>query len=202
MNIYEMRPTGGYLNFASFAAIGTWSDGELCSECGRSSERMIAPLQMKWESGCDEIADFSWDGPICVVVPRVWRFLRENRFECRFSRVEHVPPSGRVRKRDKRVAVPYAGPTLRWLRARVSVELDKKKNGMEVDSRCGTCGAVFYKQYKREGLLIERCALPPCKLFCFGDGGPDGVFVSEEAKQLLLPKRFTNLGFYLAGQVK
>jgi len=41
---------------------GSWSDGELCSECEGSTESRIEPLILGWVPGSGEVPDFLWPG--------------------------------------------------------------------------------------------------------------------------------------------
>lgn len=47
------------VDFAHFAALGTWSEGSVCKVCDAHTSDYIPPLLVQWERSTDVIGDFS-----------------------------------------------------------------------------------------------------------------------------------------------
>ena len=185
--------------FAQYAHIGTWTDGEICKECGVNSQWLTEPMQIEWDPGTETIGDFSWCGYTCVVTARVRRFLTQNDFACRFGRVEVMPP--RYRTRMPRVPYPYTGPKLNWLRPVKRLSLNEGRSGVTMESDCWACGMRRYT-FKREGLVIDAESWSGEKMFRISHFDRSAAtFVTEDALKELTDQGFTNLCPLKAGIV-
>ncbi len=201
MKLYLLDEPHGNREFAEFSHVGTWSDGELCSECGWSTESLTPPLQVAFDPDSDVIGDFSWCGYTMVVVGRVRSFLRENGFGCRFGRVEVVPPTTKRRGR-KQVPYPYVGPKLYWLRTSARVPVDLEASGVEVETDCPVCKRKSYK-FQRDDLVIRRSKWKEQKLFHLTQYRDlSTIYVVEPALEEMISAGFTNLGYREVGLVK
>jgi hypothetical protein len=183
-----------------FGHLGTWSDGSVCKVCGNANSLLIEPLQVEWYDGSANIGDFSWCGYTAVVLDRVKAWLTDNRFEVAFGRVEVMKPKGRARM--PRVAFPYTGPNLSWMRATARVALDEARSGLEKKADCVACGAKLTK-FSREGLFIPKTAWKGEKLFVIDQFGKSSAkFITEEALAKLDQMGFTGYVTMHAGEIE
>lgn len=185
--------------FARFSAIGTWGAGAICPVCGRSTEEILQPLQVQWEPGPANIADFSWSGYTTAVSARARQVLQQQGFECEFGSVEVMPPAA---EETDRVAVPfpYTGPSLSWLMPTELVPLHEVRTGI-TGGVCVGCQVPKYP-FRRKGIVVENRNLGGRKMFRISQfGGSDATFVTEIARDTLLSAGLTNLGMHEAGSV-
>ena len=185
--------------FAQFAHVGTWSDGELCSGCGGSSEKLIPPLQIEWEPGTENIGDFAWCYSTCCVVSDAARhFLEQSQFECSFEPVEVLKPTEKTRV--KRVPYPYTGPKLHWLRPKIQVPLIENLSGVSVKRKCPKCGITRY-DVKEKHYFFRKKELGQTKMFWIQQFGSNAMYLSEAATALLESQKFTGYKLVLVGEV-
>lgn len=185
--------------FAQFAHVGTWTDGELCSVCGVTSEKLIPPLQIEWEPGTENIGDFAWCySTCCVVNDSVRRFLEQSKFECSFAPVEVLKPTEKTRV--KRVHYPYTGPKLHWVRCTNPVPLLEKQSGVSIKTKCSKCGRLRY-DVKGEHFVIQKKDWKQSKMFGIQQFGLRAIYLSEEAATLLESQNFTGYKLVPAGEI-
>ncbi len=182
-----------------YSHVGTWTDGRLCDECGHSSSRLEEPLQIEWQYGSDQIADFSWCGYTAVITERVRKFMLRERFECDFGMVEVVPYKA---KKKRHVPFPYVGPQLHWLIPRLSLPLDEKRSGLKVEIFCQTCERKYYRfQWRR--LVVSKRDWNSAQLFCARQLEPSSaIFVPTSALAMLRAEGFTNIGTCTSGIIE
>lgn len=191
MKIYLLDDPAKPTVFARFSAIGTWDDDKVCRTCSESSAKLVEPLQIEWNEGTDRIGDFSWGGYICVVLPKVREYIASFSEEVDFGEVS-VLDSCQHSKRP-RVAFPYVGPELSWLKANARVKLDEAQSGVKVISDCPVCGKRRLT-FKREGLVVPRSAWCGEKFFLIEQFGRSrATFITEEALGALSAEGFSNL---------
>ena len=192
--------------FAMCSVVGTWGKGKDCKFCTRriSGDIIIAPLVIEWEPGTERIGDFSWGGYKAVVLDRARSVLESNDFECRFDRVIVKRPRSFLRSKMPRVAYPYKGPKLFWMRPteRVHIDVALSRIGLEEDCPCPVCGIEEY-EFRRNRLVIRKSAWNRCKMFQIAEFGQSGAtFVTESALKILDDTGLTNLCPRLAGEIR
>jgi len=201
MKLYLLVNPRQYEQFARISHVGTWTDSELCSECGQHDSRLTSPLQIEFEPDSDCIGDFSWCGYTMVVLAKVRGFLREHAFGCRFGRVEVVAPTTKRRGR-KQVPFPYVGPKLYWLRTNARVPMDLDASGVEVETDCPLCKRKSYK-FQRSGLVIRESDWNGEKLFHLSQySNSSATYVVESALEEMISAGFTNMGYREVGVVR
>lgn len=202
MKIYLLimdRKKPAYYNFAEFGHSGTWTkEHEKCDVCGFHDQHLTEPLLAEWRPGSDVIGDFSWCSYCIIVKDRVRRFMVNQQFEAEFGRVEIVKPFN-ICRRKKRVAWPYVGPQLHWLRPTERIHLDIARSDVEVSSDCAICGRLDYS-FKMDGLVIAESEVKCRKMFRIEEfGNSSATFISQEALDSLIGQEFTNFWYREAG---
>lgn len=192
-----MRPA----DFAQFLALGTWTKGSICDGCGEGSEEMVEPLQVEWEEGADHIGSFSWCSYTCIVTDDVRHFFERYHIECKFGRIEFLPPQ-LSRTRRLRPKFPYQGPNLQWLIATRRILLNESDSSVTLVSACPQCGMKQYK-FKRDGLIIDAENINNISMFRIDQfGKSDATFITEKLLIEMKAQRFTNFSYRLAGEIR
>jgi hypothetical protein len=156
-------------------------------------------LLVEWEDGSDRIGSFSWCSYTCVVTDEVRGFLESCDSGCEFGRIQVVRPSKKAKR--PRVAFPYAGPQLHWLRSVREVDADVAASHLELRWECPQCGRQAY-QFKREGLVLDPAELGSTRIFQVRQFSPSvATFVTEDFLFALGKQKFVNIEAFLAGAI-
>jgi hypothetical protein len=199
MKIYLLDDPAQPTKFAHFSHLGTWVDDRVCSVCGESTARLVEPLQIEWEEGATRIGDFSWCGYTCIVTGEVSEYLMHKMGDCRFGKVDVLPPAGPSSM--PRIGFPYCGPQLFWLIATARVRIDEGASKVEQQSDCPVCGQKRFT-FKREGLVIPSAAWRGERLFSIDQFGRSSAkFVTEDGLEILRREEFSNLAPKFAGVI-
>ena len=203
MKIYFLDDPATPGRYAQFSHVGTWSHGYVCKSCGHGTSILLEPIQVEWDFGTDRIGSFAWCGYTCIVLDQVLQFLINNKFECRFGRVEVMPPEKPTKryKGIKRVSHPYTGPNLHWLIPTAQVKLNEERSGVKLESDCQACGQKHYT-FRRTGIIIDSKNWNGQKMFLVDQFKKSGItFITESALELLNQQEFTNWKPLLAGEI-
>jgi hypothetical protein len=200
MKIFILDDPAEPAKYARFSHIGTWTPGSVCKKCGLGSSVLIEPLQIEWDPGTEMIGDFSWCGYTCIVTAAVRRFLEEAVFECRFGKVQVMPPMEKTKM--PRVKYPYSGPPVSWLMPTTYVQLNESRSGIKLASDCPQCDQKDYT-FKREGLVIDNKNWSGERIFRIKQfGKSDATFITEAGLDTLIKRGFTNICPSLAGSIE
>lgn len=201
MKFYLLKNPKKPAKFAAMAAVGTWSESNFCEVCRVSGQHLVAPLQLYWEPGSTEIADFSWNlgGYTFVVKERIREHAEASRWPSRFSPAVVLNAPDRAKMRH--VPFPYTGPSLYWCETLASVPLDVAASGLKSLADCPACGRLTY-EFKRNGLVARRQDWGERPIFHVKEFGTSAAtFVSESECEKLIDAGFSNLDCVEAGVV-
>jgi hypothetical protein len=162
------------------------------------------PLIIEWEPGTEKIGDFSWGGYDFIVTNRARLVLKRNHFECGFGRVKVRRPTSFLKSTRPRVAFPYRGPKLYWVRPTERVHIDIKASHIELepDCPCSACGLQEYK-FRRDRLVIRKNEWGGRRIFQIAEfGQSDATFIPESSLEILEQAGLTNFSTRLAGEIR
>lgn len=224
MKLWRLSDPRGH-EFAEAGLRGTWSnanDGP-CPECTASRQMREKPLVLAWQPGANEVGDFTWPGlgSDIVVAGRVLGLLQDHLSGFEAGPVE-MTEDPNVSKRAKRVLLPYKGPELHELWVTRWVHLDPVRSSVELENRCGTCGAERWEVYGVErwdshfdperkqlvrvkterlpsaGILVSETDLAGDAIFRVHEL-PGWVFCTELVRELVEKEQFSNVSFLEMG---
>ena len=199
MKIYLLCNPQLNSEFARFSHLGTWTDGKLCEECGQPTSKLIEPLKIVWEPDSSYVGDFSWCGYIAVITEAISHFLISEKFEINLGSVRVEPPSAKTKK--KIVPFPYTGPKLEWLIPSDRINANERKSNIDLLIDCQKCGQSKYT-FKRNGIFIDSENWKGQKIFCIEQfTRARTMFVTEDAKNIILSKNVSNISFLEAGTI-
>lgn len=199
-------------SFAQASRLGTWypeSGPGICAECGVSTQKRVAPLIIEWEPGSDLVGDFTWPGvgDEIVVKQRVREVL-----EARFRGLAFFPVEmyqhpklkrpDKANKRSKpRVWLPYEGPTLWDLQTSVTCGIDLQRSSVSIERQCQTCRRVIFRfpRWQDRSLVIDPTTWNGEDVFRIRE--LPVLVVTEEVKHLIEGESFTNVRFWLVGEI-
>ena len=200
MSFFILGATSSSSKYAEFSHVGTWRDTRTCDICGLTKQELCSPLVIEWDTGSDLLGDISWCGWTAVVTHRVRDYMRKDKWPVMFSNVVVQAPSGR--SRQLRIAYPYAGPRLYWLRPKECFSLDVAASHLRRELECeqSKCGLSQWK-FKSADLVVSAAKSTSPPIFGLSQFNPGGMlFVSEKGKISLKAQGFQNLGFGLVGR--
>lgn len=200
---------------------GSWTESRgICPSCTASSQVRVPPLLIEWESGCDEIGDFTWPGFDSEVVV-TQAVLDELRIVLGFEPgpVEAEAPKrggGRVRAADRDVDLHEL-----WVTA--VVDLDRDRSTAELEHTCPTCGTERWQLYgverwdshfdhelkelvrtkterrRKAGVFLDGPRLEDIGVFRVRQF-PAWIFCTDKVRSLVEEKGFTNVSFLEMGE--
>lgn len=186
--------------YADFSHVGTWSElTESCDECDYTNEKLIEPLLIEWETGSDIIGDFSYCGATVLVTNQVMDTLIDLKFDLEFRQVIVQRNTDKIKKNEKIVRFPYAGPPLNWIVPKTLVPIDINSNGIVVE-KCTKCHREDF-QFKSSGLVIDKKKVNSAKIFGLELYGASLVYISENGLEDLLKHKYTNFIYEEVGRI-
>ena len=181
---------------------GTWEGEGLCPGCKTAVRKLVEPVIIEWESGSDQIGDFTWlnfIGEAIVVTDRVRRAI-EPEFECGFASPSmwqdpKLKRPVRMTKRSKpRVWLPYQGPTLWRMVAKGKARVDGNASNWMLKKTCPVCNKEFwYPPEQNPHLVVDRSTWSGHDIFRLERTGGTAVLVTERVKDLIESRGFTNI---------
>lgn len=193
-------------SFAYAIRRGTWDPrgAKVCPECQSSRQTRIPPLIIEWQPGSDKIGDFVWPGfnDEMVVTQNVRESLEKLDKEIIYNRIQFFQnkslkkPTKLTKRSQRRVWLPFTGPTLWDVKFMKYVHLDLEQSGVALYKVCSTCGEVFHRSKPgRDHLkVIEKSSWRGEKMFHIYEHS--GLFFcTEEVKNFIQISDFTNVGF-------
>lgn len=199
--------------FAKAGRVGTWNQSGsngACPECGRSRAVRVSPLVIEWLPGSAAIGDFVWPGmdDELVAGERVKEAL-----ESRFGGFEFMPlemyqdpklhrPKRLDPRTRPRVWLPYEGPPLYELKPVHVARLDHSRSSVSKIGDCKTCGRPRFETppFDERHLVVDRASLGGSAIFGVMEY-PRWIFCTEEMKDFLESKDFSNLAFLYDGEI-
>jgi hypothetical protein len=190
-----------------------------CKVCGNKPWVDDDHVEVVWEPGADQIADFT-NGVGCIIVKEEIADALLSRFKgFEKGRVVMAPdPKGkrpkRITKRTKlRVWLPYDGPPLVWLHIVHEAPL-LPQSTVTVEEHCPTCGYTLYREFvgieeknsarhtRRQpgkGFFFSHQALAGRDFFCPKHTGFN--LCTDRAKEFILSRGWNNIEFLEVGDI-
>ncbi len=203
MSFYQMLSPRDY-NYAQFGIRGTWTPSKsegLCPECTRSSQIRVPPLIIEWEPGSDLIGDFIWSGISFELVSKQFVALELKKHFSGFD-IKEIKmfqdnrlkmPKATREGTQKRIYLPYEGPTLSELWVDSWFPLDEAKSNVKLEKTCSTCGYRYYIP-KRSGLVLDHNYSTTYDIFRIAQF-PGWIFCTEKVKEYIEARKYTNIIF-------
>lgn len=213
--------------FAEAGRRGAWRAVRpgLCPECGAPGQERTSPLIIEWMPGSDVVGDFTWAGLGDVAVTeRAADVLRAAGVAIELGPVEMVEPTRRARRRDRRVALPYRGPTLFELIPTRWIDLDRQRSSVVLEHACGTCGTerfavsgvegwhIRWDKERRLGYRVHEAREPNSGIVVWARDAelssifhvhevPSWMFCSTRVRDAVSAGGLTNVAFLESGEI-
>lgn len=206
--------------FARASRVGTW---EQQGDPPRSVR--VPPMVIEWEPSSTAVGDFTWAGPGEYLVKKsVAEEIRDAGFGGFEMGVVEMRPN-RDHKRPKRnmISLPYDGPEVVELMVTKWVPLDMEHStvkvaryedgkpvyaleGMETtktvdwNRETGELEKIHIPRTPGMGAYVRKSELNDCSFFKMIEL-PVGFLCTDRARDFILDKCYTNIGFSEAGEV-
>ena len=162
--------------------------------------------------GSDVVGDFTSAGygSDLMVTDRIRRDLSQRFPQLRFGEIRMEQnaklkrPKKPNRRTKKRVWLPYEGPDLYELIAEQRVSIDAEASCARISKDCDTCGKTYWELTDATGkpglgLQVNESALQGASIFRLLEF-PTWLMFTDEAKEFILARAFTNISFLEMGK--
>lgn len=194
--------------------------GTRCPTCGSIIDPIHEQLTVEWDDGSDQIGDFVHAGADIILQTRVAEQLRQISSGFSYSDVtfyDHpnlrAPSTALTNDRNRRVWLPYNGPSLSQLLVERKVRLAEQSTA-EIDHVCETCTRIRYKRIfgvERKSHRISQPRVEGQGLFIvaedlkgdevFSPIGTSLTLCTSRVKEFIESRNFTNIEFLNYGDL-
>ena len=219
VNVYALAIPPG-LEFARLLSLYVPPSGApTCSVCN-GRDYFPEDLLVEWDDGSDQIGDFTSASARIVTTRSTFRTLSEEfpELDCRNLQFHDHPnlyrPLKASKKSNKRIYLPYDGPPLCELVAKVTVPLLLDRSTVEIDKTCQACGRMVFKKISGIEVWNSRGRIPRAEgegmFFSADDLNHTDFFrpqftgflaCTARAKAFIEESGFTNIGFREVGEI-